>query len=89
MKVWPSTDRHQLRNNFAALGCAAVFGMPLALFPAIAARHFGDAHLVGYLYSAPAAGALPSASMARTAAALKRDMASLSLTARGPRPSRS
>ncbi len=37
---------------------AMVFGMPLALFPAIAARHFGDASLVGYLYSAPAAGAL-------------------------------
>ena len=37
---------------------AMVFGMPLALFPAIAATHFGDAHLVGYLYSAPAAGAL-------------------------------
>jgi MFS family permease len=37
---------------------AMVFGMPLALFPAIAAKKFGDATLVGYLYSAPAAGAL-------------------------------
>lgn len=37
---------------------AMVFGMPLARFPAIAARRFGDASLVGYLYSAPAAGAL-------------------------------
>jgi MFS family permease len=37
---------------------AMVFGMPLGLFPAIAADHFGDAKLVGYLYSAPAAGAL-------------------------------
>lgn len=37
---------------------AMVFGMPFALFPAIAAEHFGDATLVGYLYSAPAAGAL-------------------------------
>jgi MFS family permease len=37
---------------------AMVFGMPLALFPAIAAEHFGNASLVGYLYSAPAAGAL-------------------------------
>jgi MFS family permease len=37
---------------------AMVFGMPLALFPAIATHHFGDAHLVGYMYSAPAAGAL-------------------------------
>jgi MFS family permease len=37
---------------------AMVFGMPLALFPAIAA-HFGNsANYLGYLYSAPAAGAL-------------------------------
>ncbi len=36
---------------------AMVFGMPLALFPAIAS-HFGNPALVGYLYSAPAAGAL-------------------------------
>jgi MFS family permease len=37
---------------------AMVFGMPLGLFPAIAATHFGNAALVGYLYAAPAAGAL-------------------------------
>ena len=37
---------------------AMVFGMPIALFPAIAKDQFGDAHLIGYLYSAPAAGAL-------------------------------
>ncbi|HVS85021.1 MAG TPA: MFS transporter, partial [Gaiellaceae bacterium] len=37
---------------------AMIFGMPLALFPAIADRRFGDPSLVGYLYSAPAAGAL-------------------------------
>ena len=36
---------------------AMVFGMPLALFPAIAAR-FGNPALVGYLYAAPAGGAL-------------------------------
>src|SRR5258706_2244076 len=30
MKVWPSFDRHQLRYSFAALGCAAVFGIPVA-----------------------------------------------------------
>src|SRR5829696_7535885 len=30
MKVWPSSERHQLRKSFAALGLAAVFGMPLA-----------------------------------------------------------
>jgi MFS family permease len=39
---------------------AMVFGMPSALFPAIAAQHFGDPTLVGWLYAAPAAGALLS-----------------------------
>ncbi len=37
---------------------AMIFGMPSALFPAMAAHRFGDASLVGYLYMAPAAGAL-------------------------------
>jgi MFS family permease len=37
---------------------AMIFGMPSALFPAIAAHRFGDPSLVGYLYTAPAAGAL-------------------------------
>jgi MFS family permease len=37
---------------------AMIFGMPSALFPAIAAHRFGQPALVGYLYMAPAAGAL-------------------------------
>jgi MFS family permease len=37
---------------------AMIFGMPSALFPAIATHRFGDASLVGYLYAAPAVGAL-------------------------------
>jgi MFS family permease len=37
---------------------AMIFGMPSALFPAIAAHRFGNPALVGYLYAAPAAGAL-------------------------------
>jgi len=36
---------------------AMIFGMPLALFPAIAER-YGGASSVGYLYAAPAMGAL-------------------------------
>ena len=39
---------------------AMVFGMPLALFPAIATHKYGDPALVGYLYAAPYAGALLS-----------------------------
>ena len=37
---------------------AMIFGMPSALFPAMAVHRFGDPALVGYLYTAPAAGAL-------------------------------
>jgi MFS family permease len=37
---------------------AMIFGMPSALFPAVAAHRFGDPSLVGYLYMAPAVGAL-------------------------------
>jgi transmembrane secretion effector len=41
---------------------AMVFGMPQALFPAIAQRHFhGGAGVVGVLYAAPSAGALAAA----------------------------
>ena len=56
-----------LRREKAILGFflvdtnAMIFGMPIALFPAIADRRFGDATLVGYLYAAPAAGALLAA----------------------------
>jgi MFS family permease len=39
---------------------AMVFGMPMALFPAIATHRYGDPTLVGYLYSAPYGGALVS-----------------------------
>ncbi len=39
---------------------AMIFGMPMALFPAIAQHRYGDPTLVGYLYSAPYAGALIS-----------------------------
>jgi MFS family permease len=54
-----------LRKQRVILGCflvdtnAMVFGMPSALFPAIAITHLhAGAQAVGYLYAAPAAGAL-------------------------------
>jgi MFS family permease len=41
---------------------AMVFGMPQALFPAVAAQHFhSGARVVGLLYAAPSAGALVAA----------------------------
>jgi MFS family permease len=39
---------------------AMVFGMPSALFPAIATHHFGDESVAAWLYAAPYAGALVS-----------------------------
>jgi MFS family permease len=39
---------------------AMIFGMPMALFPAIATHKYGDASLLGYMYAAPYAGALAS-----------------------------
>ena len=51
--------RQALLGIFAIDTNAMVFGMPSALFPAIALhRLHGDASTVGYLYAAPYAGAL-------------------------------
>jgi len=48
--------------TFAIDTNAMVFGMPQALFPAVAAHHFhGGARVVGLLYAAPSAGALLAA----------------------------
>ena len=45
--------------TFYADICAMLFGMPRALFPALAVKHFGGgADVVGFLYAAPAIGAL-------------------------------
>jgi MFS family permease len=51
--------RQELIGIFAVDTSAMVFGMPSALFPAIALHRLGgDAATVGYLYAAPYAGAL-------------------------------
>jgi MFS family permease len=51
--------RQPLLGIFAVDTSAMVFGMPTALFPALALHRFGgNAATVGYLYSAPYAGAL-------------------------------
>ncbi|WP_370155213.1 MFS transporter [Streptacidiphilus sp. EB129] len=52
-------DRPNLRMSFLADLAAMVFGMPRALFPALAVVLFhGDARTVGLLAAAPAVGAL-------------------------------
>ena len=51
--------RHVLLMTFALDIVAMVFGMPRALFPALAANHFhGGIGTAGWLYAAPAVGAL-------------------------------
>ncbi|WP_189133939.1 MFS transporter [Wenjunlia tyrosinilytica] len=52
-------DRPNLRMSFLADLAAMIFGMPRALFPAIAVGFYGgDARTVGLLVAAPAVGAL-------------------------------
>lgn len=50
-------SRQELVGTYLVDFIAMVFGMPTALFPAIAAHH-GGAKVLGMLYSAPAVGAL-------------------------------
>lgn len=55
-------EQPNLRTSFLADLAAMVFGMPRALFPAIAVTFYGgDAGTVGLLVSAPAVGALVGA----------------------------
>ncbi|MBC6462612.1 MFS transporter [Actinomadura sp. HBU206391] len=55
-------ERPNLRMSFLADMAAMIFGMPRALFPAIAVGFYaGDARTVGLLTSAPAVGALAGA----------------------------
>jgi MFS family permease len=52
-----AVSRQELMGSYLVDFCAMIFGMPSALFPAIADAH-GGAKMVGLLYSAPAVGAL-------------------------------
>ena len=51
---------------------AMVFGMPNALFPAVADRIFGNPAAVGYLFAAPAAGAFCAALLSGWAGRIRR-----------------
>ncbi|MFE7194600.1 MFS transporter [Kitasatospora sp. NPDC057541] len=55
-------DQPNLRTSFLADLAAMIFGMPRALFPALAVTFYGgDARTVGLLAAAPAVGALTGA----------------------------
>jgi MFS family permease len=51
-------SRQELLGSYVVDMNAMFFGMPLALFPALAATRFGGPGVLGLLYAAPAAGAL-------------------------------
>jgi MFS family permease len=50
-------SRQELMGSYVVDICAMIFGMPMALFPAIA-EHRGGVQTLGMLYSAPAVGAI-------------------------------
>jgi len=50
-------SKQPLMGSYLVDFAAMIFGMPMALFPAIA-ENFGGANTLGFLYSAPAVGAL-------------------------------
>jgi MFS family permease len=55
-------SRRVILGTFVLDTNAMIFGMPQALFPAIAVHHFhGGARVAGLLYAAPSAGALAAA----------------------------
>ena len=51
-------SKQELLGTYVVDMVAMFFGMPLALFPAIAARHSDPAHIMGFLTAAPAVGSL-------------------------------
>jgi MFS family permease len=74
--------RQALIGIFAVDTNAMVFGMPNALFPAIALhRLHGDGATVGYLYAAPYAGALVGSLLSGWATSLRRQGLAVTLFA--------
>jgi MFS family permease len=66
-------SRQELIGTYVVDFVAMVFGMPLALFPAIAAKPgWGGAKVLGFLYAAPACGALLASLTSRWASRVHR-----------------
>jgi MFS family permease len=66
-----ATSRQELVGTYIVDFVAMVFGMPLALFPAIA-DHLGGPRVLGLLYAAPAVGALLASLTSRWTARVHR-----------------
>lgn len=75
-----ATSRQELLGTYIVDFVAMVFGMPTALFPAIALS-FGGAKTLGLLYSAPAVGALFASFVSGWAKKIKRYGIAISIAA--------
>ena len=73
-------SRQELLGSYSVDFLAMVFGMPQALFPAIA-EHRGGSQTLGLLYSAPAVGALLLSFFGGIAEKIKRHGAAISVAA--------
>src|SRR5204862_3584197 len=62
---------------------AMIFGMPQSLFPALAEKTFGDPAAVGYLFAAPAAGAVVASLLSGWARHTRRQGIAIVVTASG------
>jgi MFS family permease len=75
-------SRQELMGTYIVDFVAMIFGMPTALFPAIA-EGFGGAKVLGILYAAPAIGALLISLMSGWVPRVKRHGAAIALAAAG------
>lgn len=73
-------SRQELMGSYVVDFVAMVFGMPNALFPAIA-QSFGGAQVLGMLYSAPAVGALVVSILSGWSAKVTRHGAAIAVSA--------
>jgi MFS family permease len=75
-----AVSRQELVGTYVVDFVAMIFGMPNALFPAIA-QSFGGAKALGLLYSAPAVGALVVSLLSGSAGRVKRHGAAIAISA--------
>jgi MFS family permease len=73
-------SRQELMGSYTVDFVAMIFGMPTALFPAMA-QAFGGASTLGFLYSAPAVGALVISIFSGWFARIKRHGAAIAVSA--------
>lgn len=73
-------SRQPLVGSYLVDFVAMVFGMPMALFPAIA-EQFGGAKVLGLLYAAPAVGSLVISLFSAWTAKIKRHGAAIAISA--------